>query len=143
MFKALLDGKFEYALVGGVLLTSRILIRQTDAAALLAMTNGNQSFVGFPEPAEYTQMDACNVLNLHTRSRDAVLGIRHSVRAGNIRIPVDAVHAIGQARASLAELSARTGVHWKTLSPILGPQDDVFGWEREKACGKLDLPLFA
>lgn len=142
ILRALLDGEIGYELVAGVVLTSRIHIRRSDAASLLAITSSDRTFITFPGPTEYSQMDACDVLNLHARSREAVLGIGHSVRAGSARLPVDSVHAIGRARVSLTELSARTGIHSKTLTAALGPQTDAFGWVRDKACDILGLTQF-
>ena len=143
IFSALLTGKINYELSAGVAVTSRILVRRCDIAWLIGVTHCPRYFITFPAPTEYSQMDACDVLNLHARDRGSVLRVRHSVRKGNVRIPVDAIDSLARVRVSLTELSARTGLHYKKVIASLGPRPDPFGWERVKACAMLGLSPFS
>jgi hypothetical protein len=116
----------------------RIMISSGDAAKLRVQSFGTTSdgirtrFV--------SQRDAAEILNLPVKHR-RVFPVS-ARRGGNAHdIPWNKIHKMARDRISLAELSARSGIHSTKLESMLERdgcrRHDAFGWMRRKALAKI------
>lgn len=137
VFRALLDGDLSFELCAGAMLTTRVRIRVEDMAALRIEALDRPSYVTFPAPTEYNQMDACDILNLHVRNRDAVLALEHSQRNGGLVFDAATIEDLARDRVTSGELAALTGMAGMTVAARLRRMNlfsiDAFGWDRSSA----------
>ena len=132
----LLGGVVAYAASAGSI--NRILVSAADASRLLEI--GPVYDPQLSELDEFiAQRDAVEILNLPLKH----VGLLTSVgaQAGTKRVSVLQGLALARDRVTLAELSARSGVHGTRLQGMLDragcPRSDGFGWTRSRALAAL------
>lgn len=136
ILRDLLSGSISYSLTGGSV--DRIQISSVDASKLrvrnfaAASAGVGKRFV--------SQRDAADILNLPLKHRH-VLPISSRRGGGAHDIPWSRVRRMARDRITLAELSARTGIHGTKLENMLERdgcrRHDALGWMRRKALAKI------
>lgn len=141
-FRALINGDLPFDLTPGAMLAARIQIRREDAEPLRAATLARPSYITFPAPRTFTQMDVCDILNLHVRNRDAVLKLDHR-RTGDAMFESSLVAQVARTRVTGGEIAARLGLSAMTIAARLRAADlfplDAFGWDRCRALSTIGL----
>lgn len=141
-FRALINGDLPFDLTPGAMLAARIQIRREDAEPLRAATLARPSYITFPAPRTFTQMDVCDILNLHVRNRDAVLKLDHR-RTGGAMFESSLVAQVARTRVTGGEIAARLGLSAMTIAARLRAADlfplDAFGWDRCRALSTIGL----
>ena len=142
MFRALINGDLPFDLTPGAMLTARIRIRREDVEPLRTAILARPSYITFPAPRTFTQMDVCDILNLHVRNRDAVLELDHR-RTGGAMFESSLVAQVARTRATAGEIAARLGLSAMTIAAQLRTADlfpiDAFGWDRRRALSTIGL----
>lgn len=142
VLRALIDGDVPFDLTRGAMLAARLRIRREDAELLRASILARPSYITFPAPRTFTQMDVCDILNLHVRNRDAVLQLDHR-RAGGAMFDSSLVAQMARARVTGGEIAARLGLSAMTIAARLRAADvfpiDAFGWDRRRALSTIGL----
>lgn len=145
IFKALLDGDVPFDLIRGTMLAGRVRIRRQDAEALRAAALARPGYITFPAPRTFTQMDVCDILNLHVRNRDAVLKLHHR-RTSGAMFDASLVAAVAHTRVTGGEIAARFGLCAATVAARLRAADvfpiDAFGWDRRRALSTIGIDDF-
>jgi hypothetical protein len=133
--RGLLDGSIPYSIAGETM--DRISISATDAAALRLIDLRHQ-ICAVPS-RHFSQRDAAEILNLPFKHAHVLR--MHPTPGGSHRIAAGKVRHLAQTRITLAELSARTGIHGTRLESQLEkdgcPRHDVLGWMRRVALAKI------
>jgi hypothetical protein len=132
----LLNGGVRYAASAGSI--NKIVVPAAGAAKLLKIEP-----VADPSPgsvAEWlSQRDAAEILNLPLKHAAALPSVEGP--EGATRISLSQVLALARERVTLAELSARTGIHGTRLQGLLDeagcPRTDELGWMRSHAIASL------
>ena len=137
VFRALLNGDVPFELGNGNMLLARVRISAKDAMALRTASLARPQYVTFPAPLHYRQMDACDILNLHVRNRDAVLELDHCTRNGGAVFDPATIKQVASERVTAGELAAQRGISAVTVASRLRKNNlmpvDVFGWDRVAA----------
>ena len=135
IIRDLLDGRIPYSIAGDAV--HRISISKRDAEALLRIDVSYET--GGVRERHISQRDAAEILNLpfkhaHLLPASGTLG-------GSHRIPMRQILHLARTRITLAELSARTGIHGTRLESRLErddcPRHDALGWMRREALAKI------
>lgn len=135
ILRGMLDGAIPYSISGGSM--NRIMIASSDAAKLRAkyanLSDGVRTrFV--------SQRDAAEILNLSPRDMH-VLPVVAKRGGGAHEIRWSQVRKMARKRITLAELSARSGIHPTKLEGMLERdgcrRHDALGWMRRKAIAKI------
>lgn len=143
LFRALLDGEVAFEMRSAAMLVARIRVRLADVSALRAAVLCRPAYLTFPAPSWYTQMDACDILNLHVRSRAIILTLEHDRENGGLLVSGPAVTHAAQRFVTVGELAARLGRNAMTVAGELRKaglrQVDGLGWGRAEAFSTLGL----
>lgn len=136
ILRDLLNGTISYSLTGESV--DRIQISSVDAAKL-RMRNLAAASAGVRKRF-VSQRDAADILNLPLKHRHVLpVSARHGGGAHDVRW--SRLRRMARDRVTLAELSARSGIHGTKLENMLErdgcPRHDALGWMRRKALAKI------
>lgn len=136
ILRDLLNGSIPYSATGGSV--DRILISSADATKL-RMRNLAAASAGVRKRF-VSQRDAADILNLPLKHRH-VLPVSARRGGGAHDIPWSRLRRMARDRITLAELSARSGIHGTKLENMLERdgcrRHDALGWMRRKALAKI------
>ena len=135
IIRSLLDGSIPYTIAGDTI--DSITIRASDVVALRLIDLSRQG--GAVRSRHVSQRDAVEVLNLPLTHAHLIPA--QETAGGSHRIRVSRLRRLARERVTLAELSARTGIHGTRLESMLEkdgcPRSDAMGWMRRKALAKI------
>lgn len=130
IFSELLGGNIAYSISRDA--SARISISACDAIRLRSL---ELSGTGSSLETRITQRDAVEILNLPLKH--ANLLVADAPLSGEIRFCADRIQQLARTRITLAEMSARTGIHGTRLEGLLErggcPRYDNLGWRRSEA----------
>jgi hypothetical protein len=136
ILRDLLNGRIPYCITGGSV--DHIMISSIDAAKLMMrdLTIGSASI----SSRSVSQRDAAEILNLPMKHTH-LLPVSGRRAGGAHEIPWRRLRRIARDRITLAELSARCGIHGTKLETMLEgdgcPRHDALGWMRCEALAKI------
>jgi hypothetical protein len=136
ILRALLNGKIPYSVTGSSV--DRIQISSADAT-MLRSRNLRSASAGV-RSRYVSQRDAMEILNLPQKHAHVLPASRRH-GGGAYRISWGRLRRMARDRVTLAELSARTGIHGTRLEGMLErdgcQRHDALGWMRRKALAKI------
>jgi len=131
----LLNGDMDFAASAGT--TKEIFVSASDASKLLEIEPDDTPPDG--QADLISQRDAAEILNLPLKHAALLPSVEAS--EGTRRISLSQVLALARDRVTLAELSARTGIHGTRLQSLLDREgcskSDELGWTRSQVLSAL------